>query len=252
MGTGYGHRSFVVAAALCVVLQACRSSVVPLDEIASSSSTGDSASSGNESSGGVPSSSSSTGGSVSSGNGGSGSATSSGSSTGGLASSSNGGSGSATSTSGSGTATSGGGTSGGGGRSGGSSGGATSTTDGGNCPSPFVLCPFDGGLSCTDTQYNPYNCGGCDAPCLQGQLCEDGGCVGVPSGGDAGFQCSPGLYLCVGEDQWQCNIDGTDASFVQSCPIFDEGVCQTSAQNSACPQWMGACCCDGQVYCYTP
>jgi hypothetical protein len=232
------HRSFVAAAALGVLLQACRSPGGELDPIASSTSTGGAASSSSSGGGGgASSSSSSTGGASSSTNGGSGTATSSGTGT-------------ATS-SGSGTATSGEGTSGSG-TSGSSSGGTTSTTGGGNCPSPFVLCPFDGGLTCTDTQYDPHNCGGCDAPCLQGQLCEDGGCVGVPSGGDAGFQCSPGLYLCVGEDQWQCNIDGNDASFVQNCPIFDEGACQTSAQNSACPQWMGACCCSSQTFCYTP
>jgi len=127
-------------------------------------------------------------------------------------------------------------------------GGATAgSSTGSTCPQPFIIC----GVVCTDTRYDPTNCGGCDAPCLAGQSCNDGTCAGVPDAGDAGFECSPGIYFCIGEDQWQCNLDGTDGTFVQNCPTFNGGICQTSTQDSDCPQSMGACCCDNGV-CYTP
>jgi hypothetical protein len=126
----------------------------------------------------------------------------------------------------------------GGGPTGGSSTGST-------CPQPFVVC--DG--TCTDTRYDPANCGGCDAPCLAGQSCSDGTCAGVPTGGDAGYQCSPGLYLCVGEQLWQCALEGDNAQFIDNCPTYLEagdgqtGICQTSDQNPGCPSADGACCC---------
>ncbi len=125
--------------------------------------------------------------------------------------------------------------------SGGSTGGSST---GSTCPQPFVVC--DG--VCTDTRYDPANCGGCDAPCIAGQSCDDGTCAGIPDGGDAGFQCSPGVYLCVGEELWDCTLEGNNAEFVVDCPTYlqndgQTGICQTSQQDSACPTSAGACCC---------
>lgn len=140
----------------------------------------------------------------------------------------------------SGSATSGGSTTGAapGTSGGGNTAGASST--GGSCPAPFVLC----GATCTDTRYDPNNCGGCDAPCLTGQSCSDGSCAGVPDGGDAGFQCEPGEYFCVGEELWQCSLEGNNGQFALSCPGDNDGICQTPAENSSCSA-NAACCCTG-------
>ncbi|MCY1058995.1 glycine-rich protein [Nannocystis sp. SCPEA4] len=92
----------------------------------------------------------------------------------------------------------------------------TSTTDtaGPSCDAPLSLCAGD----CVDTQTDAAHCGGCEHPCLPGELCEAGDCVS---------ECMDGLSECGGS----CVDTQTDAAHCGGC---DQpcGICQ---------QCSGAC-----------
>jgi hypothetical protein len=77
-------------------------------------------------------------------------------------------------------------------------------------------------------------------PCLEGKACRNGACVDVI--------CPPGEALCIGSNLYQCNANGTEQTYVESCGGLFGGTCNPTTK--ACEDWVcepGFETCDGDV-----
>jgi len=107
---------------------------------------------------------------------------------------------------------------------------AVTATTGPGCEAPLVEC----GGACVDTQIDAAHCGGCDAPCDVGQLCEAGSCV---------LDCPEGQVacgdVCVDTQMDPAHCGGCDMPCLDT-ELCSAGVCALDCDPGllAC---MGAC-----------
>ncbi|MBI3201970.1 MAG: choice-of-anchor L domain-containing protein [Myxococcales bacterium] len=96
----------------------------------------------------------------------------------------------------------------------GATGGMAGTGGGGGCPGTLKDCSG----TCTNTDFDPANCGGCGTACKTGEFCSQGKCAG---------QCL-GTTLCTdkcvdtGTDPNNCGACGTACKTGEVCSV---GVC---------------------------
>jgi hypothetical protein len=101
------------------------------------------------------------------------------------------------------------------------------------CVAPLISCPHDSdgdtvmdATMCSDTRYDPANCGSCGSPCAPGEACVDGACRATtcpaPRWSDSfTARTTPTTTQCSDWETWRLGLDATGCASITISGTFD-------------------------------